>query len=534
MKKLFPLLMILVLLLPCSHVSAQQAPPIPAEVIAMVDEAVSLVRSNIPRRVDTPIVIGVEGLQTAGAETQMGELFAMVLTSRLANEGDSRIRVFAGQHLEAMRRSNLLLPGGVLTEGILAPDLVLNGKLYLTQGDLHAILQLIQLPDFTVVGGTELSFTISSAARDLLRTIRTAGEEGWDPFEPDSIDQPRRLVPGETSSGNSIMPTGDEDWFLLQVDEIEGSGFINVYTAGSTDTYIEVYGPDDQNMSLTENDDGDDQNAWVGFPAAAGQRFWIKVRGYDESTTGSYAIASEIEIYEEDALEPNDRLEDANALEINEDWLSSTLVPIGDADWYFIDVPASGSQDVLLVVETSGNMDTYLDMFDRNGDLILSDDDGGDDANAGIGMMAGEGGRFYLRVRHYDDSDSGSYMIRVFIEQVVRDQYEPDDTIENAAAIAVDEEEQRHTFVPGEDVDWVRFSISSGRTVTVETGGDTDTVMILFDRDENMIAEDDDSGDGGNARIERFLQPGTYFVRITQFDDNPMSGAEYSIAVSSR
>jgi len=530
----FPVLIVLVLLLPCLSVTAQQAPPIPAEVIAMVDEAVSLIRGSIPRRVDSPVVVGVEGLQAAGAETQMGELFAMILTSRLANEGDSRISVLAGQHLEAMRRSNLLPPGGLLTESYLVPDLVLNGKLYLTQGDLHVTLQLIQVPEFVVVGGTELSFTLSSAARDLMRAIRTSAEEGWDPFEPDSIDHPRSLVPGETSSGNSIMPTGDEDWFLLQANDIDGSGFISVYTIGSTDTYIEVFGPDDQFMPLTENDDSDDHNAWVGFPVATGQQFWIKVRGYDQSTTGSYTIASEMEVYEEDPLEPNDRLEDANDLAIGGEWLSSTIMPIGDADWYSIDVPSTSGTDALLVVETDGDMDTFLDMYDRNGDLILSDDDGGINENARIGMIIEEAGRLYVRARHYDDSSSGSYSIRAFIERVTLDQYEPDNTMDNADAIAVNEEEQNHTLIPDGDVDWVRFSISSGRTVTIETGGDTDTVMFLYDRDENMIAEDDDSGDGGNARIERFLPSGTYFVMIRQFDDNSMTGAEYTISVSSR
>ena len=173
-------------------------------------------------------------------------------------------------------------------------------------------------------------------------------------------------------------------------------------------------------------------------------------------------------------------------------------------------------------------------MFDRNGDLILSDDDSGNDSNARIGMIIEEAGRFYVRVRHYDDSDSGSYRIRAFIERVTFDQYEPDNTMDNAVAIAVNEEEQNHTLVPNGDVDWVRFSISSGRTVTIETGGDTDTVMLLYDRNENLIAEDDDGGDSGNARIERFLPSGIYFVMIRQFDDNPMTDAEYTISVSSR
>ena len=478
--------------------------------------------------------MGVEGLQTAGGETQMGGLFAMVLTSRLANQGDSRIMVLAGQHMEAMRRSNLLPPGSLLTEDSLVPNLVINGKLYNSQNELHATLQLIQLPEFIVVGGTELSFILSDELRGLLRTTSSAGEGFGDPFEPDNIDQPRILVPGEILEGSTIVPSGDEDWFLLQVDELDGSGFATVYTMGSTDTYLEVFGPDDQFMPLTENDDSEDHNAFVGFAIEADQRFWIKVRGYDESIIGEYTITVDVEEYAADPFEPNNRMEDSNALAIGDDWLSSTLLPVGDVDWYSIDVPSTSGGDALLVIETGGDMDTLLDMYDRDGDLMLSDDDGGNDANARIGMMIEEAGMLYVRVRYYDDSGAGSYSIRVFIERVTLDQYEPNNTMDNAVAIAVNEEEQNHTFVPGGDVDWVRFSISSGRTVIIETDGDTDTVMILFDRDENMIAEDDDGGDSGNARIERFLPSGTYFIMIRQFDDNPVTGTDYTISVSSR
>jgi hypothetical protein len=307
-----------------------------------------------------------------------------------------------------------------------------------------------------------------------------------------------------------------------------------VYTTGPTDTYIEVFGPDDQYSLLTENDDSEDHNARVGFAVSSGERFWISVKGYDETITGSYSIASAVEVYEDDPLEPNNRLEDASVLEISEEWSTSTLVPIGDTDWYFIDVPSAGRLDAMLVMETSGNLDTFLDVFDAGGDPISSDDDSGEDANARIAMLVEDAGRFYVRVKHYDDSDSGSYWIRAYMEQTVLDQHEPDNDMESASTIAVNEEEQRHTFVPGGDVDWLRFTLSSGRTVTIETGGDTDTVMILVDQDENLIAEDDDSGTDGNARIERYLPAGTYFIRISQYDDSAMIGAEYFIVVRSR
>jgi len=217
MKKLITLLMIC--LLPAAAATAQEVRPVPAEISTLADQVVDLVLRSIPRRVQRPVVIAVAGLQAEGRETQLGELFAMITTSRLVNKQDSRITVLAGQHLEVIRRSSLLPMGYPDIETGLPPDYVVNGKAYLA------------------------------------------------------------------------------DWFLVEVEGLEGGGFMSIYTRGTTDTYMEVYGPDDPYVLLVENDDSEDNNPRVGFSVATGQKYWVKVRGYDESTTGSYLIVAEIEMF---------------------------------------------------------------------------------------------------------------------------------------------------------------------------------------------------------------------------------------------
>lgn len=53
----------------------------------------------------------------------------------------------------------------------------------------------------------------------------------------------------------------------------------------------------------------------------------------------------------------------------------------------------------------------------------------------------------------------------------------------------------------------------------IDTLGKTDVVMKLFgpDNETALIAEDDDSGIGTNARISAELIPGTYYVQLRHY-----------------
>ena len=65
------------------------------------------------------------------------------------------------------------------------------------------------------------------------------------------------------------------------------------------------------------------------------------------------------------------------------------------------------------------------------------------------------------------------------------------------------------------DVDYWRIAVPSYGTLIVETTGDADTVGTLESENGAVLATDDDGGAGGNFRIERVLERGTYYVRVT-------------------
>ncbi len=68
--------------------------------------------------------------------------------------------------------------------------------------------------------------------------------------------------------------------------------------------------------------------------------------------------------------------------------------------------------------------------------------------------------------------------------------------------------------------DLFRFDVKDGGNHVLDTKGPTDVVMRLFGPDShtNVIAEDDDSGTGTNARIIASLVPGQYYAQVRHYN----------------
>ena len=82
----------------------------------------------------------------------------------------------------------------------------------------------------------------------------------------------------------------------------------------------------------------------------------------------------------------------------------------------------------------------------------------------------------------------------------------------------------------GGDKDYFRFEVAAAATLTVETGGSTDTYGTLFDSDERSLETDDDNGRVYNFKIGRDVQAGTYYVEVRGYSSST-TGA-YQLHVS--
>ena len=83
---------------------------------------------------------------------------------------------------------------------------------------------------------------------------------------------------------------------------------------------------------------------------------------------------------------------------------------------------------------------------------------------------------------------------------------------------------------PGEE-DLYVFEAKTASRYTVQTDGPTDVVMTLLREDGGLVAQDDDSGEGRNARISVELSPGTYTVQVRHYNSSSGTGL-YGIRVS--
>jgi hypothetical protein len=212
-------------------------------------------------------------------------------------------------------------------------------------------------------------------------------------------------------------------------------------------------------------------------------------------------------------------------------FMDRTLHDQNDRDFFLIQPGRDGT----VVMETSGDTDTMMELFDAaSGRSLASDDDDGPGANAQIRYAVQAENRYIIQVRGYS-GETGRYGFRAYFGEEVLyadpDEYENDDDFSLAKDIPLGTA-QRHTFHVDRDIDWVKFTIGQAGSYNIAARGidaDVDTYIELFDSEQNYIDDDDDSGDSLDAWLSLRLQAGTYYLKVKCLDDEPE--APYTITV---
>jgi hypothetical protein len=350
-----------------------------------------------------------------------------------------------------------------------------------------------------------------------------------DSLESDSFDNPAAYELGADEQAQIINRTlhgGDEDFFLLLP---ASNGTLVMETTGGIDTYMELYNAETREL-LAENDDGgSSSNARIRYNAEAGKRYVAKVRGYD-SSTGQYGFKAYISTRASSSSFNNPLSYEIGADE-NVPVMSRTL-DSEDEDFFLL-LPANDGQ---LVMETTGNTDTYMEFYNaETREKLAEDDDGGRSYNARIRHNIQAGKRYIAKVRSYD-GDTGEYGFRAYIYIQVRlleDEYEPDNDSTSAKQIEPGTSQQR-TFHSSNDVDWLKFQITQPGRYTIRAGGVNsnrlDTYIELFDSNLNSIDEDDDGGESVDSCLSLHLESGLYYLKTECLDEEP--NQPYTISIT--
>jgi hypothetical protein len=186
------------------------------------------------------------------------------------------------------------------------------------------------------------------------------------------------------------------------------------------------------------------------------------------------------------------------------------------------------------MVNTEGTLDTLLEVYDKWEELIGRDDDSGYQGNAKIAADVLSAGPVYFRVSAYQGAVGRYYLKTQFRAPIKPDPYENDNSLAGAKEIQPDASQSRN-FSDAGDIDWVRMRITQGGSYEIfaKAGDDyLDTYIELFDADSNLIAKDDDSGGFWNALLKVDLSPGTYYIKVSTIDKDPLETNDYTLTVT--
>ena len=252
--------------------------------------------------------------------------------------------------------------------------------------------------------------------------------------------------------------------------------------------------------------------------------------GGSRSDSGSGGRSISRDAYEPDSME-NPITTEIGVSEGSARVMNRTIHGSGDEDFFLLAPDSDGN----LTVETTGSMDTIMDLYDSEGSQLADNDDGGSGGNARIRHSVRAGSRYIARVRGYS-GETGSYGFRAYIAAEVRitpDEFEEDNNFSTAKELSIGTPQQ-HTFHNSGDVDYVKFTVSREAVYTLRARGVNsnrlDTYIELFDSQQRSIEEDDDGGDNLDSLIERRLTPGTYYLKVECVSDSP--DQPYTVSVS--
>ena len=270
---------------------------------------------------------------------------------------------------------------------------------------------------------------------------------------------------------NGFIESSHSYLFRVQASE---SGLLTVETTGSTDTYLTAY---DRTFNyLAEDDDsGAGLNAKIEIEVFKDNVYYFDLRAWSAGS-GAYVIMANISPFPSIQLIPG----------VN----TNRFIDSNQQNRYSVVAPRSG----ILVVEASGNAGIGLSAYDPDYSYL------GYSENR-IEVIAVAGRTYYFEL----DPWGGSWFnILARIDSF-------------PAPVPLSLGVATGGYINNGVGQWysIRTSSIPGGTIVIETTGNIDTFMEVYDESYNLIAMNDDGGEGLNARVELHVQANrTYIIRI--------------------
>ncbi len=353
-----------------------------------------------------------------------------------------------------------------------------------------------------------------------------------DEYEPDnSISEAKTIGIGETQTHTLDSYIGDtEDWISFTADEgaIYTIQTANLGASSKSYPYFELYDAEYNYL--------DSGYYWrpITWAAQSEGTYYVKVMlwsgdcAYDISVTLRAPIGL-------DEYEPDNSVSIAKPIGIGATQTHTLDSYNGDTeDWISFTAEAGSMYTIKTANLRDGNSYyTILQLYDAGNNQIAYGN-----TWSSIIWMPESSGTYYVRVSLYEIGDC-RYDISVHkYTPIGLDEYEPDNSMEEATPILLGEP-QTHTldYYNGDTEDWMSFEAEAGATYTIKTanlrdGDNLDTVLELYDAAGNLLAENDDCTRSESCITWTAESPGTYYVKAMIYES--YGDCRYDISVSFR
>ncbi|MDV3467708.1 ABC transporter substrate-binding protein [Stenotrophomonas sp. C3(2023)] len=299
-----------------------------------------------------------------------------------------------------------------------------------------------------------------------------------------AVDKP---VAGEITS-RSPMNYNDGSRYQLYNMDLKEKQVVELKLAGALDGALGVFR---DGTVVASSSSGEGNETSLTFRADVAGKYRIAVSGDDASAYGPYRLqAAELVPYDGKPL-----LNAGDIADVLTTRNQEYTLRVDKAGMYQIDLGSTAFDTVLTL---SGN------------GLEQEDDDGGDRTNSRMNLTL-EPGTYTLGVRGIDESASGLFRLNVRQSELPEGLVRTDNTTLPATGsvnLLLSRDGARTFNLVVDRPGQVRLDAISRQVDTVlEVSGN------------GVSFEDDDGGQGTNARLEMDLRPGRYNVRVSSFQE---------------
>ncbi len=210
-----------------------------------------------------------------------------------------------------------------------------------------------------------------------------------------------------TPTAGSIEIAGDVDFFSFAAVRGARHTLSTGNLAGGMDTVLTLFDTNGVGILAEDDDSGGNLASRITWVAPTSATYFLRVRHYSQGGVGTCQVSAMAERAPQD--DHGNSPSQATPLTVNGVSVAGAIESAGDVDYFSFDAQR-GFTYILATKDLGPGMDTFLTLFDVNGTTILAqDDDSGGGYASLIRWTAPAAGRYYLRVRHFSPSGTGTY-----------------------------------------------------------------------------------------------------------------------------